>query len=36
MKIRDRKDLLDPPGYSLGTKVEESRKRNKQKKALKL
>lgn len=38
MEIRDRQDLLDHYGCSLGTKVQESRKTNKQtnKKALKL
>lgn len=32
MEIRDRKNLLDHPGHFLGTKVQETRKRNKQKK----
>lgn len=37
MEIRDKKDLLDNPGYFLGTEIQESRKRKKQtKKALKL
>lgn len=36
MEIKDRKGLLDHPGHSFGTKVQKSRKRNKQKKALKL
>lgn len=35
MEIRDRKGLLDHLGHSLGTKVQESRKRNKQKKSIK-
>lgn len=30
MEIRDRKDLSDNPGYSHGTEIQESRKRNKQ------
>lgn len=37
METRDKKDLLDHPGYSLGTEIQESRERKKQtKKALKL